>query len=201
MPKIHPDASILIDDYIQSGPDFSRDICMRLRELIHQAYPEVVEDWKWRTPVFHANSMVCAFAGFKKHVSLSFFHGAQMRDAHGLFTDDCSAQNSRTIKFSDVAEIDDTAVIDYLKEAFLLNLQGVKSIQTPKVLVIPDLLTKALNENPEANSNFLNMAKGYKREYAEYISEAKREATKLRRIEKVISNLKKGVTLNAQYKC
>ena len=81
MPKVNPNAAENIADYFDRLPEFSKAICTRIHNLIHQANPEVVEDWKWRIPVYHGRStMVCGLAGFKHHVSLSFFHGSQMTD-------------------------------------------------------------------------------------------------------------------------
>ena len=202
MAKINPNAQQLIGDYIESLPEFSSAICSKLYDLILLSYPDVIEDWKWRIPTFHGRGMVCGFAGFKKHVSLSFFHGSQMSDNHNLFEDDCNAQNARTIKFSNVSEIDSDKVLSYLKEAFYLSDKGVKNIPNPKSpVIVPALLKDALANNELAKTNFDALAYSYKKEYAEHIATAKQEATKQRRLKKVIDYLEKGHKLNDKYKC
>lgn len=202
MPKLNPNATKLIDNYLISKEPFANEINQLLRDLIHKSCTDVVEDWKWGTPVFQLNELVCGFAGFKKHVSLHFFKGAYMSDKHNLFSDDCSAQHSRTIKYNSVKDININTLTDYLKEAF--DQSGIpikKSEPSKKELVIPELLYQALEKNPEAKVNFYNMAYTYKKEYAEHISGAKREATKIKRLEKTISNLEKNIKMHEQYKC
>jgi len=201
MAKINPKASSLIDEYILNLPDFSRNICETLRELIHKSDNTVIEDWKWKIPVFNKNGMICGFSAFKKHVSLTFFNGAIMGDKHQLFSDDCGAQKMRTIKFNKVSEINKAKLIEYFKEAFLLGEIKTKKVENKKEIKIPELLQKALESNVLAKENFENMAYTYRKEYANHISDAKRETTKLSRLEKVISNLEKNIKMHEQYKC
>jgi uncharacterized protein YdeI (YjbR/CyaY-like superfamily) len=201
MAKTNPNASLLIDDYIENSPSFSKDICKLIRELIQTTEYNVIEDWKWNAPIFKINDMVCGFFGFKNHVSLTFFNGAKMNDQFKLFSDDCSAKNNRTIKFTHISEVNKTQLLEYFKEAFLLNEMGIKKIDTPNEIKIPESLQIELNKNELAKSNFENMAYTYRKEYAIYISEAKRETTKLKRLEKVIFNLEKNIKIHEQYKC
>ena len=154
MANIHPNAATLIDEYIENNQSFSKEICSLLRTLVHKSSKHVVEDWKWRMPVFHKNVMVCGFTGFKKHVSLTFFHGVRMSDPHHLFRDDCSAQNTRIIKFHAISEINEHQLIDYFKEAFSLSESGVKKIIGSTKIEIPVLLQKALDKNKPAKENF-----------------------------------------------
>ena len=202
MAKVNPEASKLIDDYIATLPDFSKEICLVLRECFHKADASIIEDWKWRIPIFSKTSMICGFSGFKKHVSLTFFKGAQMSNQHLLFTDDCNAQKTRTIKFSNLSEINKTQIVDYFKEAALLDEVKIKKETSKKKdLEIPELLQNALEKNPLAKSNFNKMAYTYRKEYAQHIANAKRETTKLKRLEKVIANLEQNIKMHEQYNC
>lgn len=70
--KHHPGASLLITEYVDALPPFSHEICVKLRELIHAAIPDVIEDWKWG-PNFYCHGMVCGFGAFKSHVTIAFF--------------------------------------------------------------------------------------------------------------------------------
>lgn len=201
MSKINPKASSLIDEYLFSKAEFANEICALLRTLIHKADNSVTEDWKWNIPVFHKNQMVCGFAGFKKHVSLTFFNGVLMSDKYKLFSDDCGAQKLRTIKFTNISEINKGQLVSYFKEAFSIIETPLTKSVVKKEIIIPELLQKALSKNKLAKTNFENMAYTYKKEYALHISDAKREATKLKRLEKVISNLEQNIKMHEQYKC
>lgn len=201
MAKINPNAANLIGNYIENLPEFSKNICEVLFELIHKADAGVIEDWKWNIPVFQKNGMVCGFAAFKKHVSLTFFDGALMTDEHQLFTDDCSAQKTRTIKFSTLENIQENELLDYFREAFSLGPVPKKTTSKKEEIVVPELLQNALAENKLAKTNFENMAYTYRKEYANHIADAKREATKLKRLKIVISNLEQNIKMHEQYKC
>ncbi len=121
MAKINPEAPLLIDDYIENLPSFSNEICKIIRSVIHKNEQNIIEDWKWNRPIFSTNKMVCGFSAHKKHVSLTFFEGATMSNKHQLFSGDCSAQKTRTIKFETASEINKNQLSDYFKEALLLN--------------------------------------------------------------------------------
>jgi uncharacterized protein YdeI (YjbR/CyaY-like superfamily) len=201
MAKTNPKASFLIDDYITNLPTFSKEICTVIRELVHKTKHPFFEDWKWNRSIFTTQKMICGFSAHKNHVSLTFFDGANMSDKHQLFSGDCSAQNTRVIKFETVSEINEKLLLDYFNETFLLETTVSKTHTQSKEEEIPDLLKIALKKNKLAKTNFENMAYTYRKEYARYLSEAKREATKLSRLEKVIFNLEKNIKMHEQYKC
>jgi uncharacterized protein YdeI (YjbR/CyaY-like superfamily) len=196
MTKINPLASSLIDDYINSRAPFAKEIVALLRKLIHVADSEIMEDFKWNVPVFSKKKLVCGLAAFQKHVSITFFKGAEMNDKHQLFSGDCSAKHIRTIKFTSISEINENQLLDYFREAFSLSETGAKKIETNKEIEIPELLQDALNKNKLAKKNFENMAYTYRKEFALHISGAKQEATKLKRLEKVILNLEKNLKMH-----
>jgi len=199
MAKINPAAATLIDNYIENLPDFSKDICFHLRELIHQSNNNVIEDWKWKIPIFQLNDMVCGFAAFKKHVTLTFFNGAVIKDTYHLYSEDCSAKNSRSIKFTSINDNQSNQLKYYLKEAFLLSEKGVKKDTSKEKFEIPELFKNALSKNKVAKENFENMAYTYRKEYALHIANAKRETTKLNRLKKVMDNLENNIKMHEQY--
>lgn len=196
MSKINPNASSLVDEYVNSRAPFAKEIIALCRNLIHQSDPEIIEDFKWNVPVFIKTNLVCGFAAFQKHVSITFFKGAKLSDKHQLFSGDCSAKHTRTIKFITVSEINQNQLLDYFQEAFLLSGTGIQKIEDHKETEIPELLQKALNENELAKNNFENMAYTYRKEYALHISGAKQEATKLKRLEKIILNLERNLKMH-----
>lgn len=188
MSKINPFASSLIDDYINSRAHFAKEIIALCRNLIHKADKNIIEDWKWNVPVFSKKKLVCGLSAFQKHVSITFFNGAKMSDKHRLFFGDGTAKHLRTIKYTAVSEINEGELLDYFKEAFLLGETGIDKIENNKEIEIPELLQQALDKNKLAKKNFENMAYTYHKEYVLFISGAKQEATKLKRLEKVIFN-------------
>lgn len=201
MSKINSNATYLIDEYVANKEEFAKVICELLRELIHKSDNFIIEDWKWNIPIFKKNSMVCCFACFKKHVSISFFNGATMIDKHALFTGDCTAKNMRTIKYTNISEINEIYLIDYFKEAFLQSDNVIIKVLPKKEFKIPELLQNALNTNKLAKVNYAKMAYTYRKEYSLYVAEAKRESTKLKRLAKVISNLEYNFKMHESYNC
>ncbi|MDP3312726.1 YdeI/OmpD-associated family protein [Lutibacter sp.] len=111
----------------------------------------------------------------------------------------------RTIKFTAISELNKNQLIDYLKEAFLNSEQNakhfVKKTSEKISFEIPEILQNELNNNNLAKENFDNMAYTYRKEYALYISDAKRETIKLSRLENVILNLERNIKMHEQYKC
>jgi hypothetical protein len=91
------DASTQIDTYLESLEGWQRDTLVRLRQLIHDADPEIVEQWKWSTPVFSHGGDVCAIGAFKDHLKVNFFKGASLTDPTGLFNAGLEAKTSRAI--------------------------------------------------------------------------------------------------------
>ena len=124
-----------------------------------------------------------------------------MTDKHALFIGDCSAKNMRTIKFTNISEINKNYLIDYFNEAFSQSESPIKKVVTKKEFIIPKLLQNALNSNKLAKENYTNMAYTYRKEYALFVAEAKRETTRLKRLSKVISDLERNIKMHEQYNC
>ena len=189
-----------VDQYIAKAPEFAQAIMSRLRELIHQASPDIQENIKWGVPSFELRGIVCGFAAFKKHVSLRFQHIPQMDDPLGLFKDltpDCVS----AVKFHNVDELPQgEALVGYFKQAIALNAKGVKVEKKPVTVEVPEYFSEALEQNPEARAAFDKMAPGYRREYIEWLVEAKREATRNKRMAQAIEWIAEGKTRNWKYK-
>ena len=103
-------ASEQIAAYIDGLPPWQRDRLRRLRQLIHDADPEIVEEWKWDTPVFSHAGNVCAIGAFKDHVKLNFFKGASLADPDGLFNAGLEAKTSRAIDLTEDDHVDEDAL-------------------------------------------------------------------------------------------
>ena len=102
--------------------------------------------------------MVFGFAAFKNHVSLTFFNGAEMSDQHKLFSGDCNAQKTRTIKFEANSEINKIHLLDYFNESFFMKETSINKRSDLKEIEMPQLLQKALEKNPLVIANFEIMA-------------------------------------------
>jgi len=198
MPSIHPNASKEIDKAFAEFTGFQKKYCIHLRALIHKALPEVAEDWKWG-PNFNVNGMVCGVWGFKNHVKLVFFKGSLMEDPYALFNDGEGNTGNRSIHFFEDSVIDDGKVTEYLKEAAALKKQGIKPEKKAIVVDVPEELQRALNKHSGLKMFFDKLAPSHKREYAEYISDAKQAETRERRIKKVLEMIADNKKLNEKY--
>lgn len=187
-----------VDEYIANAAAFAQPILNKVRALIHQAHPDIEENIKWGMPSFDYKGIVCHIAAFKQHCSFGFFKHKLIK---GLDGDGGMNSFGKLQSLDDLPE--DELIITYIKEAVLLNEQGVKLPKTPtkkkKELIIPDELTKALLKNPKAATVFDNFSYTHKKEYAEWIAEAKRETTKEKRIAQTIEWLIEGKHRNWKY--
>ena len=113
-------ASELIDKRIGELDDWRGKRIARIRQLVREAVPEIVEEWKWDTPVWAQNGDVLAVGAFQDHVKINFFHGALLEDHH-LFNAGLEAQKSRAIDLFEGDEVDEAALKDLIRAAVALN--------------------------------------------------------------------------------
>lgn len=183
------DAAKRIDKYISSAEPFAQVICKKLRTIILNSEPEIIEDWKWG-PNYSRNGMVCGFGAFKKHVTLFFFKGALLKDKAKILTGGSSNLNTRSAKFVSADDISEKVISAYIREAVKINEAGLKPEK--KELEIPSELKKILNKDKTAEQIFEKLAYTHKKEYIMWIREAKKEETRERRLGKVAELLKAG---------
>lgn len=193
------DAQKEISAYIGSMQPFAQAICKKLRAIILKADPSIKEEWKWG-PHYSSNGMVCGYGGFQKHVKLTFFNGSAMKDSKQLFNHCVDNEFSRSVKYTDVSEIDENLITEYVKESVAVNQKGFKREVKDKSVEVPADLQDALNKNKSAAKFFNDLTYGYKKEYVEWVTTAKREETRKERIAKVVAMSKEGKTLNDKYK-
>jgi uncharacterized protein YdeI (YjbR/CyaY-like superfamily) len=199
MPTVGTDAKQKVLDYIEEQPAFSKAICKKLRSIILKADKDLQEDWKWG-PHYASNGMVCGYGAFKEHVKLTFFNGSGMKDPKGLFNHCVDNEFSRSVKFTDVKEIDEAAITALVKESVAVNKKGFKREVQNKNVDVPEDLQKALAKNKTALKYFEGLTYGYRKEYVEHVTEAKREETRQQRIVKIVELCASGKTLNDKYK-
>src|SRR5437763_1910480 len=106
-----------VDAYIASLEGWQREMATRLRQLIHEADPGIVESWKWGTAVFDRGRDVCALGAFKDHLKVNFFKGASLPDPAGLFNAGLEAKVSRAIDLRPGDELDEDAFRDLVRSA------------------------------------------------------------------------------------
>jgi hypothetical protein len=121
--KANPDASPsqLIDARIEDLGDWRGETLARLRDLIRQADPEAVEEWKWRVPVWSHDGLICTGETYKKAVKLTFAKGASLDDPAGLFNSSLEGKIRRAIDIHEGDKIDEKALKDLIRAAVDLN--------------------------------------------------------------------------------
>ncbi|GMV96800.1 MAG: hypothetical protein AMXMBFR83_11600 [Phycisphaerae bacterium] len=193
-----------VDAYIAASAPFARPILRKIRGLFHRACPRIEETIKWGFPHFEYMGVVAGMAAFKRHVSFGFWKGRLLSDPHGLFKGaGQTGMNAR--KLTDVSELPaDDVLIDYIREAVALNENNVKLPARKKAgprksPPVPDDLQAALHKNPKALAGFEALPPSHQREYIEWITEARKEETRQRRIQTAIEWLTKGQSRNRKY--
>ena len=199
MSKVHPNATNEVMDYINSMPDFSKAICKKLRSIILKTDKNIIEDWKWG-PNYSYKGMLCGYGAFKQHVKLTFFNGSAMKDPKKLFNHCVDNEFSRSIKYTDVKEVDEKAISEYVKESIRVNEKGFKRIVQNKTVDVPKDLREALSGNEKAKLFFDKLSYGYKKDFTEWVTTAKRPATRIERISKVVVMCAEERRLNDKYR-
>jgi len=199
MPTAVKPATDKISAYIDALPEWSQTICTELRRIILAADASIAEEWKWG-PHYSSNGMVCGYGAFQKHVKFTFFNGSAMNDPKGLFNHCVDNEFSRSIKYTDISEVDAKTLTAYLQESVAVNQKGYKRVVTDKTVEVPEDLLQALKANQKAATFFEGLSYGYKKEFAEHVTTAKQEKTRLDRIAKVVSLCGEEKSLNHKYK-
>lgn len=192
-----------IDQYIANAAPFARPILEKIRAAFHKASPDIVETMKWRVPHFEQNGVLGNMAAFKQHVSWGFWKAQLMSDPRGILTPMGEKTAMGGMKVKDVKDLPpEKVLVDYVREAIRLNEQGVKAERRPKTtarLEIPSELTAALKKNKAAEAVFERFSPTNKREYAEWIADAKQPATREKRIATAVEWIAEGKPRNWKY--
>ena len=118
--------SELIDARIEELGDWRGRMLSRLRSLVKQADPEVVEEWKWEVPVWSHDGLICTGEAYKKVVKLTFAKGASLKDPSGLFNSSLEGNTRRAIDFPEDATINEDAFKTLIRAAVALNKSTAK---------------------------------------------------------------------------
>ena len=194
-----------IDLYISKSADFAKPILMHLRELVHVACPDVEEKIKWSFASFDYKGPMCTMAAFKHHCAFGFWKASLMKDKTLTKNAESESAMGHYGKITSLKDLpSDKKIIAHIKEAMMLNEKGVKlppkKVATEKKeIVVPDYFFKQLKKNKKAFTTFDAFSSSHKREYVEWITEAKTEETKNRRMKTAIEWLSQGKPRNWKY--
>lgn len=196
-----------VDAYIAKAPAFAQPILSHLRAVIHAACPDVVETMKWSTPFFDHHGPMCALAAFKAHCAFRFWKGDVVLPA-GL------SEAGATGTFDHITSVKELpsrkVLVGLVKQAAALNEAGVKAgwmekrtatkaARSAAPVEVPADLAAALRKNRKARAVFDAFSPSHRREYVEWITEAKRDETRARRLATTIEQLVEGKGRNWRY--
>jgi hypothetical protein len=192
-----------VDEYIGRSAEFARPVLARLREIVHEACPEAQETIKWGFPHFEYRGLLCHMAAFKQHCAFGFWKGALIVERDGATAEKAMGQFGRITGLEDLPPEEELA--GYVRAAMRLNEEGVKSstrskqeAERPEATPPEDLLA-ALRGSPPALANFESFPPGQRREYVEWVTEAKADATRRKRIATAVEWIGEGKHRNWKY--
>ena len=186
-----------VDAYIARSADFAKPILTRVRKLIHAACPNVEETIKWNFPFFTYKGILAGTPAFQKHCALIFWKGKLI----------LGNERKKFQRLSSPADLPgDKILLGYIRKAIELNETGIKTAARPKAKAktkatpAPDDFTIVLNKNKKSLATFEKLSPSHKREYIEWITQAKREETRTRRIQTAVKWLAEGHSFNWKYR-
>lgn len=190
-----------VDAYIGKSAPFAQPVLRHIRDVVHDACPQVEEKIKWGAPFFDYKGMLCSMAAFKRHCSFGFWRGSLVlesaRDA------DAAGQFGRIEKVSDLPS--KKVLTGYIRKAMKLNDEGVRTTAGPRKtrsrpdIAVPDYFIAALGKDRKAKAVFDAFSPSHRREYVEWITDAKTEETRERRMKTAIEWMSEGKQRNWKY--
>lgn len=196
-----------IDAIIEKAQPFAKPVLKHLRKLVHEGCPEAEETVKWGMPFFEYKGPLCNMASFKQHAVFGFWKYKLIKETKGYLGEIATKGGESMGNFGRITSLKDLPpdkiILDFIKQAKKLNDEGIKlpakEKKPAKVIKEPLELEAALKRNKTAFKNFQALSQSHKNEYISYITEAKKEETRERRVEKTIEMLSKSENLNAKY--
>jgi uncharacterized protein YdeI (YjbR/CyaY-like superfamily) len=191
-----------VEEYIEVHETWIEPLNI-LRDMLNST--ELEETIKWNAPVYTLQGKnVVGLGAFKHHFGIWFFNGVFLKDEYDLLVNaqEGKTKGLRQMRFSSADEMDKKKILAYVKEAIQNQKLGkeVKVERSKKKTVIPDLLKRELVEDADLKLSFNKLTNYKQREYCEYIDTAKREATKLSRLERIKPMILHGMGLYDKYK-
>ena len=192
-----------IDDYIAKSAAFAQPILRHLRKVVHAGCPAVVETIKWSRPHFDYKGVMCGMAAFKEHCAFGFWNAELILDPGE--NDEKNAMGSFGCIRSLADLPSEKTLISYVNKAAALNEAGVKAAwrtqpkKKRKPLPMPADFAAALKRNAKARKTFEGFSPSHRREYIEWITEAKRDETRKQRVATTVKWLTEGKARNWKY--
>jgi uncharacterized protein YdeI (YjbR/CyaY-like superfamily) len=195
-----------VDAYIAKSAPFAQPILKHLRALVHRGCPDATETIKWSMPFFeYSGTLLCSMAAFKAHCAFGFWHQGMQPVLKQDGIDGESAMGG----FGRIASIGDLPhekrMLRYIQEAAKLNASGAPARSRPasdkpkKTVRVPADLESALEKNQAAAETFAKFSPSHRREYIEWITEAKRDETRQKRLATTLEWLAQGRSRNWKY--
>ncbi len=190
-----------VDEYIEKSAPFARPILKKIRAAVHAGCPDVEETMKWSFPHFMHHGILCSMASFKAHCAFGFWKEQLMTGSQGQ-------GGATTAKFGRVTSVKDlptrTVFLKLVREAARLNEDGAKPPAKPapdrtKAVRAPADLLAALRNNPKARAAYDELSPSHKREYIEWITEARRSETRKQRVASAVEWMAEGRIRNWKY--
>lgn len=193
-----------IDAYIAKAQPFAQPILVHLRAIIHAGCPSVTETIKWGMPAFEYKGPLCGMAAFKAHATFGFWKASLVAEKHPDFAKplkDSMGQLGRITAVSDLPP--KKTMIQWVKDAAAINDQGL-TVARPKrgpvkQVETPDFLLAAFKKNKAARLGFESLSPSHQREYIEWLTSAKQEATRARRLATALEWMVEGKSQNWRY--
>lgn len=193
-----------VDEYIEKSLDFAQPILNSLREIIHETCPDTEETIKWKFPTFmYKGKILCSIVSFKQYCSMGFWLHDKIKTLKEIETD---VKKTNMFSLGKITKIEDIPSRSLLKkiiqEAMELTDMGAtlkKATQSKTEVEIPDYFKEALVQNKKAAEIFEKGSPSFRKEYANWITDAKTETTRNKRMEQAIEWISEGKGRNWKY--
>lgn len=187
-----------VDEYIAKSADFAKPIMEHLRKIIHETCPEVEEVIKWGNPHFdYKGDMMLILSAYKNHCSFSIFKAELMTDPKLIASVKAGQKMGYMDKVKTLSDLPSKKVlVAYIKEAMTLNEKGIKKAkpksEMPKAFEVPDYFMEILKASPKAKEIFETKSASFRKDYLVWITGAKTEDTRQKRIEQSLEWIAEG---------
>jgi uncharacterized protein YdeI (YjbR/CyaY-like superfamily) len=194
---------VRVDAYIANSADRAQPILKHLRALVHRTCPGAEETMKWKFPHYlHEGNILCGTAAFKAHCAVGFWH----QDVQAMIAKESGRSDAAMGQLGRIASLadlpDDQTTLRYLKHAAKLAKSGKRArpVRQPRVAApMPTDLAAALRKNKTAATVFEKFSPSHRREYIDWITEAKRDETRQKRLATTLEWLAEGKSRNWKY--
>ena len=191
----------MADNPMQNNQQWAEELVRIADILAKSGLPASV---KWGAEVFtYQGKNVVSYGGFKNFVSIWFYNGVFLSDPYRVLVtaSEGKTKSLRQWRFSSIDEIDEAKILEYVREAIDIEVKGLKlAPEKHQPAEVPELLAEALSDDPDLKAAFEKLTSGKQKEYCLYVAEAKQEATKLSRIEKIKPMIHKGEGLHDKHR-